>query len=153
MVHLLFSEWLKVIFTFVLKQDILEEKLGWFSWDKNNFQKWKPPISSVLKFLVKPTSNTANEWSAKSMFRLEGSLCYGAMVFSHRRRVVGGTRGPMTSPCHASTTTCSAINISPALLSARNNEGIHDTATSTGEKREVAHFPTNTGTQLSSTAH
>lgn len=35
----------------------------------------------------------------------------------YRRRVVVGTRGPMTSPCHASAITCSAININPPLLS------------------------------------
>lgn len=62
----------------------------------------------------------------------ERSLCYGASV-SYRRRVVGGTRGPMTSPCHASAATCSAINISLALLSGRNNEGIHG-----GEKNALS---------------
>lgn len=41
---------------------------------------------------------------------------YEASV-SYRRRIVVGTRGPMTSPCHASAITCSAININPPLLS------------------------------------
>lgn len=55
----------------------------------------------------------------------------------------------MTSSCHGSAVTCSAINISLALLSARGTEGIHG-ATSPRVKR--IYFRANTGTQLSCTA-
>lgn len=47
----------------------------------------------------------------------KSATLYVALYVSYRRRIVVGTRGPMTSPCHASAITCSAININPPLLS------------------------------------
>lgn len=106
------------------KNDFLFGRYFYFIW----YQRRWYAISKVESNLVSKQRYPKKNIRSNN----ERSLCYGASV-SYRRRVVGGTRGPMTSPCHASAATCSAINISLALLSGRNNEGIHG-----GEKNALS---------------
>lgn len=55
-------------------------------------------------------------------------------------RIGGGTRGPVTSSCHASATTCSAINISLAPRYLREERAARNPRRASYEQRRASSF-------------